>query len=201
MYSNFREAAGANRRSFAGVLVVLLLLMFAGQSHAGLITVFGSGLDDDGTTISVSATFDTDDATVVNSIQYSVSGLITGTHYDTDGMTELASYSSSSLYIYVDPDDDVIFITATDGITARMNAYFSDGVILDASLNNINQTILSQSSSIILSMINDTYTDLIGTRTDNTLTVVPEPTTLALLAGGILLLKDRRKKESVGVAM
>lgn len=188
--SNF----GNGSRLFAGVVVVLSLLVLVGQSDASLITVFGSGLDDDGTTISVSATFDTDDATVINSTKYSVSGLITGTHYDTDGTTELSSYSSSSLYVYVDADDDKIMITATDGITARMNAYFSDGVVLDASLDNISQTILSQSSSVILEMINDTYTGLIDTTTNDTLTVVPEPATLALFACGVLLLKNCKNR-------
>ena len=193
MYSNFREAAGANRRSFWRALVVLLLLILTRQSHAGLITVFGSGLDDDETTISVSATFDTDDATVINSIQYSVSGLITGTHYDTDGTTELSSYSSSTLFVYVDPDDDAIFITATDGITARMNAYFSDGVILNTSLDNISQLIYNHATSNTLSMINDTYTDTISTRIYDSLTVVPEPATLSLFAIGILALRKNRK--------
>ena len=176
----------------------LMVAILAGAANANLMTVTGSGLDDDGTTISVSAVFDTDDISVLSSTatktKYDVVGVITGTHTAADG-SEISEVSTDAFYLYVDTASDKIGFMADNGYTAGMNAYFSDGILTDTSLNNVAQSVFNQMTYYTLEMVKEDYSDTYSTRTYDVLeiTETPEPATMGLLAFGSLAALSRKR--------
>lgn len=209
MNKNFGSGShGVGGKLFAGILVVLLLA-FAGRADAGLITVQSTGTipsgEYEGETVTFHATF-SDDLVGISPNDFTVYQDNEGT-IEVSGPAGTVSWTGVQIhigdnFIFTTGKSDFVGITTLDGGSlAHMYVYAPSSLFEGKALENVyNINQISEPTGYdgyIYGLGSGTPKEYSQRTVINSVTVVPEPATLSLLAGGALLLKSRRKKELV----